>query len=165
MREAVSEERLTEIYNRNVNTVYKLCFTYLKNKADAEDAVQDTFIRCLERAPRFESLQHEKAWLIRVAANICKNMLKRASRCNASIEDIPEIEAVTDFQSRELVEEVLSLPEKYRDVIYLFYYEDYPSAEIAAMLKTTDATVRTRLRRGRALIKSVLLKEGGYGEE
>ena len=63
------------------------------------------------------------------------------------------------------MEEVLSLPEKYRDVIYLFYYEDYPSAEIAAMLKTTDATVRTRLRRGRALIKSILLKEGGYGEE
>lgn len=165
MREAISMEQLTEIYNRQVGTVYKLCFTYMKNKADTEDAVQDTFIRCLERGPEFKSVEHEKAWLIRVAANICKNMLKRAYRHNANIDEIPEVQAVTDIPKRELVEEVLSLPEKYRDVIYLFYFENYQSAEIAAMLKTTDATVRTRLRRGRALIKSQLIKEGEYSEK
>lgn len=165
MSEAISMEQLAEIYNRHVSMVYKICFVYMKNAHDAEDCVQDTFIRCLERSPEFENEEHEKAWLIRVASNICKNMLKKPYRHNQDIDEAPEIAAISDTEQRELVEEVMALPDKYRDVIYLFYFEGYQSAEIAEMFNTTDATIRTRLRRGRALLKSVLLEGGVASEE
>lgn len=148
----LGNEELLASYERNVNTVWNVCITFLKNSADAEDAVQETFLRCMASKTPFESAEHEKAWLIVAARNVCKNELKRARRKTVPLEGN---EAAPDGGD-DTLSVVYALPEKYRLPIYLFYYEGYHTAEIAAMLHRPDASIRSDLRRGRKLMKAAL---------
>ena len=141
------------LYARQVDLVYRLCFTFLKNKADAEDAVQNTFIKLLRSGKTFESADHERAWLIVTASNTCRDALRRASRRDLPLEDREAEAAVEEPLENEVLAAVLNLPEKYRELVYLTYYEGYQSAELAKMLNRPASTIRNQLREARAMLK------------
>ena len=149
----MTPEGLARSYERNVDTVWNVCITFLKNPADAEDAVQETFLRLLRSAPELESETHEKAWLIVTARNVCKNELARARRREVPLEEAPA-HFVPELSDTLLA--LRSLPEKYRLPLYLYYYEGYSTAETAEMLGKPAATVRSDLRRGRERMKALL---------
>ncbi|MCL1847798.1 MAG: RNA polymerase sigma factor [Coriobacteriia bacterium] len=132
------------LYQRHVDTVYRVCYTYLHNAADTEDAVQNVFIKLLNAPRDFESDEHEKAWLIRVASNHCKDVLKSAWNRRTGFENIPE-PLTEDAAPDETLEEVLKLPENQRICVYLYYYEGYSTAEIANMIDRPNSTVRNYL--------------------
>ncbi len=141
----------TQALEQYGESLMRVAYTYTKNMQDAQDMVQDTFLRYISNAPRFESKEHEKAWLIRVTINICKNHLSSAYRKNYA--ELDENISVYDTYSSGLIDIVNSLPEKYRIVIHLFYYEDYTQKQIAKILGITESAVSTRLQRGRKLLK------------
>ncbi len=148
------DERVAgEIYERNVDTVYRLCFSYMKNRDDALDTMQQTFCRMIESGKVFESYEHEKAWLIVTASNVCKNILKQWWRRNVSILESDSFDKGESGPDRELLMVILKLPVKYRIPIYLFYYEGYNSAQIAEMIGKSDATIRGYLKKGRELLR------------
>ena len=146
------EKQFKEIYLRNIDMVYRVCFIYFKgNKASVEDAVQSTFLQLLKKKMTFENEEHEKAWLIKVASNICKNMLKLKSNNNLSIEELDlEIKDTTKDTSY-ILDAVFSLPDKYKTVIYMHYYEGYSGVD----------TIYSYLSKGRSLLKDIL-KEDYY---
>ncbi|MCM1087743.1 MAG: sigma-70 family RNA polymerase sigma factor [Muribaculaceae bacterium] len=143
--------------------VYRIAFMHMKDHADAEDVLQEVFLRLLKYQPQFEGSEHEKAWFIRTTINICKDIIKSKWRSTTiSIEKIPECEKIY-FQLPYMKEDetlwaVLELPEKYRNCLYFFYYEGYSVKEIAGILKISENTVKTNLKRGREALKSVLEK-------
>ncbi len=142
------------MYNRHVTTIYKICYMMLHNSDDAEDAVQSVFLKILSEHPTFRSTEHEKAWLIVTARNYCKNILKQSwKRKRVDIECIVEPVSESDSWKRELLHEVLKLKEKYRIVIYLYYYEGYSTEEIGKLLHLNASTVRSRLHIGRKNLK------------
>lgn len=144
------------IYNRHVDTVYRLCFSFMKSKADAEDLVQETFLKLLSDRKVFENERHEKAWLIVTASNLCKDSLKKWWRRNENIEDIPSIGYEQTFADPGILKAILSLKADYKTVVYMFYYEGYTTAEIAEHLNCPEATVRSRLSRARAQLRTLL---------
>lgn len=149
-------EEIAEIYERQGKTVYRICFLYMKNPADAEDAVQDTFFKLIKSGPVFENREHEKAWLIRTASNTCKNAVRHWWRRRESIEDHCDIPCAEDGKPDEVIEAVLALPDKYKTVIVLYYYEGYTSAEIAEILQKPPSTVRNYLHEARTILKKRL---------
>lgn len=155
MRKPVQE--LIEHYQNNL---YVVAFNVCKNPEDAEDVVQDTFIQYHTNKKEFENEQHIRAWLIRVAINKAKNMNHTFWRQNKlSLEDYMETLAFETPETETLFETVMKLPEKYRIVIHLFYYEDYTIHEIADILKISQSNTKVRLSRGRALLKEALKEE------
>lgn len=158
-KEAGSSTVLTDIniepiYNRNISTIYKICYMLLHNRDDAEDAVQTVFMKLISVSPAFHSTEHEKAWLIVTAQNHCKNILKQSwKRKRIDIESIEEPISENEGWKKELLQEVFRLKDKYRIVIYLYYYEGYSTEEIGKMLHLNSATVRTRLHTGRKNLK------------
>lgn len=146
----------------------RAAFSVLRTAADAEDAVQEAFLILLKKRPVFQSEAHKKAWLIRVTINTAKNMAKQRRR------SVPLEEWNGAFTYREetgVLNAVLSLPEKYRTVLHLYYYEGYDMKEIGGIMRLPAATVGTRLARGRALVKTALEaeaaaeKDTGFGKE
>ena len=132
--------------------LFRICYGILCNKEDAEDAVQETFLKYMTKAPLFRDSDHEKAWLIKVATNISKNMVMlRLRRSTANLEDITEI-GVKDEDS-EVFEAIMSLPVKYKIVMVLFYVEGYKTEEIADITQISSDAVRKRLQKGRELLK------------
>ncbi|MEG2322229.1 MAG: sigma-70 family RNA polymerase sigma factor [Bacilli bacterium] len=148
-----TDKEFISIYNRHINTVYRVCFMYLKNKHDTEDACQTTFTKLLKYCGNFESVEHEKAWLIVTATNTCKNYFKTWYWRNTIITD--EFE-VTSKEEQNILEDVLKLPFKYKKIIYLYYYEGYSTVEIAKLLNTCESTIRSQLHYGRQLLKAIL---------
>ncbi|MCL2409103.1 MAG: RNA polymerase sigma factor [Oscillospiraceae bacterium] len=148
-----------EIYERQFAMVYRVCFSYMKNTADAEDAAADVFAKLLKHGVLFKSAEHEKAWLLRTAINQCKDHLKRLWRSSASIDDYKNLESANTFRESELLKTVLDLPERYKDVIYLYYYEGYSTKEIAQILKKPPSTIRYHMREARNHLKGVLENE------
>ena len=149
-----SSESIRELYERNFDTLYRVCYMYMKNIQDTEDAVHNAFLKAIETRKQFESENHEKAWLIRVASNICKNMLKAACRKNEPLNDnIPEKKV-----SRTLPMST-ELPDKLKIPVYLFYYDGYSSEEIGQMLHISSSAVRTRLQKAREQLRNVLSDE------
>lgn len=124
------------------------------NKADTEDAVSETFLKYLSYDKRFDSLEHEKAWLIVTAQNVCKSVLRKAYRKNISIDKIPE--KSDEFHFSEVIDEIMKLPEKEKLAIYLFYYEDMSGMEIAKILGCRESTVFSFLHRARKKLKKAL---------
>ena len=149
-------KELGEIYHRQVDTVYRVCYSFMKNVPEAEDMTQETFLRLISSGQKFENQRHEKAWLIVTASNICKDSLKRWWRRFESLDerfsDIPA-PAMSD---NPVLEAVLSLPVAYKTAVYMFYYEGYSTAEIAHYQHCREATVRSRLSRARKMLKSML---------
>ena len=150
-------ERLVETYS---DLILRLSYSYLKSTEDAKDICQTVFLKLLEKPRTFASPEHERAWIIRTAANICKDVLK--SHWRRTTVDIDAAGDVPAPQAEEgsLLAAVGLLPPKYRAVIYLYYYEGYAAKEIAQMLGENPATVSTRLNRGRAKLKTMLESEG-----
>ena len=160
MRQPVDE--LIACYQDNL---YAVAFNICKNQMDAEDVVQETFVQYYTTKKQFEDQQHLRAWLIRVAINKAKNLTRTFWRRNkCALEDYMEILTFEDTDSRNLFEEVMKLPDKYRIIIHLFYYEDYSVKEIAKILKLSESNVKTRLSRGRTLLRNTL-KEAWDNEE
>lgn len=152
-----TDKELAELYRRHVDTIYRVCYALLKNAPEAEDAVQTVFVKLLECPISFESPAHERAWLITTAKNHCLDQL----RCwwkkrRVDYEALPELSAPDAPEQGEAFEALMALPPKYKLPLYLFYYEGYASAEIAALLGEKDTTIRTRLRNGRLRLKTVL---------
>ena len=149
-----TDEEIVDLYSRHVNTVYKVCFMYLKNRYDTEDAVQNVFVKLIAAKKIFEDAAHEKAWLIVTASNECKNFLKSSWKKRVlSAIYMQEKEYSDHTNESEVLEKVFNLPAKYKDVVYLYYYEGYPTKEIASMLKKTDSAIRSRLHKARKLLK------------
>jgi RNA polymerase sigma-70 factor (ECF subfamily) len=144
------------IYSKYFKTIYHICYAYMKNSADAEDMVANTFLQLMQCSKPFENDEHIKAWLIRTAGNICKNELKSHKRKNLNIDDYEYLETENIAENNDVLDSVLNLPEKYKTVIYLFYYEGYQTAEIAEILKKREGTIRSLLSRGREMLRSVL---------
>ena len=151
-----TEKEIAEVYARHMKTVYRVCFAYMKNKADTEDAVQETFYRLIDKAPRFENEEHEKAWLIRTASNVCKNELRHPRRKHEDIDEHTELQSEDVPEMNDVLRAVMGLPEKYRTVIYLYYYEGYNSVQIADILRKPKSTVRNHLHEARELLKERL---------
>lgn len=136
--------------------VKRLCLCHLKNNADTEDIFQSVFLKYLLCDTEFESAEHEKAWFIRVTVNACKDHLRRLFRHPTTPLELLTEEAAPVQEHREVLEAVLALPEKYRNVIYLHYYEGYTAGEIADILKCRENTVYSQLSRARDLLRSAL---------
>ena len=149
------------MYMEHCQTVYRVAFTYMKNSYDAEDAVQETFARLIRSGERFRSREKEKAWLIVTVSNVCKDMLRRHYRSDRALEDYQYL-AAPPHEIDETMEAILRLPEKYKTVVYLFYYESYTAREIARMLGEKPNTVSSRISRARSLLKTML--GGGFDD-
>ncbi len=147
------DEEIAEIYNRQFNTVYRICFSFMKNAEDAEDMVQETFLKLISSKKQFDSEEHEKAWLIVTASNTCKDELRKWKRRQENIKSLFRQENVVRTEEDRVLEWVMTLPVKYKQVIYLYYYEGYRTSEIASMLHCSESTVRNQLLRGRRILK------------
>lgn len=155
MRQSVKE--LANLYQNNL---FAAAFNICKNTQDAEDVVQDTFVQYYTTKKEFENEQHIRAWLIRVAINKAKNITRTFWRRNKiSIEDYMETLSFETPDAENLFETVMQLPEKYRIVIHLYYYEDYAVSEIADILKLSESNVKTRLSRGRSMLREALKED------
>ncbi len=146
-------------YDRHWKNVYRLCFTYMKIEADAEDCTEDVFVKVLTGDFTFEDETHERKWLTVTAINLCKDRLKSYARKNVgSIDDdmMPEIAAPEPEYHSDILEAVMNLPPKLKDVIWLYYYEGYSTDEIAATLGRPPSTVRNQMRDARNLLRNVI---------
>ena len=148
---------IESIFRRHAQTVYRVCYSFMGNAADAEDATQATFMKLIDHPRVFDSEEHEKAWLIVCASNLCKDILKSAGRTR--VVAMPEQEPADQRQADPIdatLDAVLRLPAKYKDVVYLHYYEGYKTDEIARMLDEKPSTVRNRLRDARMMLRKTL---------
>lgn len=158
---SLTPERLVERY---ADTVLRVGYTYLHSRADAEDVCQEVFLKALTRGQPFHSEEHERAWVIRVTINLCKDQLRRAAaRPQTSLDDAPEPMAATTRTEEEahasqarVLEAVMALPPDMRMAIYLHYYESYPIRAIATITGASEAAVAKRLSRARALLREEL---------
>ena len=140
-----------------MKTVYRLCYSFLGSASDAEDATQSVFMKLVDRPRTFEGEEHEKAWLIVTASNHCRDVLKSAARTRVVTLDSEDVrEPSVEDHVDDTLSVVLKLPEKYRDVVYLHYYEGYKTDEIARMLEVPPSTVRNRLSDARGLLREAL---------
>lgn len=150
------------LLDRHGESILRLAYSYLHNQSDAEDILQDTLIQYLRTAPTLESPAHEKAWLLRVAGNLSKNLLRAQGYRQAD-----QLEETLVAQEREdlsyVWDAVKALPVPYREAIHLFYYEGYSTAQIAQILDQKESTVRSRLKRGREKLKPLLEEVGALG--
>ena len=151
-----TDKDIESIYHRHVEMLYRVAYSFMKNGADAEDMVQETFIRLLRSGMVFDSVQHEKAWLIVTVSNLCKSALRSPWRRREDIDTMSEPPTVEDTVPDETLDAVMALPEDYKLPVYLYYYEGYQTAEIAEMLRVAPATVRSRLSRARQKLKLTL---------
>lgn len=148
-------ERAVKTYG---DSLFRLCTVMLRNSEEAKDAVQDCFLRYITKAAGFADDEHEKAWLIRVATNICKDMLRqRKHREYLSLDEIRNLGTSED--NAQILGLLTSLEEKYRIIIHLHYVEGYKVEELSAMLGITSAAAKKRLQRGRESLKELYEKE------
>jgi len=162
--EVLDSREYEHIVKKHIDTVYRIAISYTKTPADADDVVQQTFLKLLTKCPEFKDREHEKRWLIRVCVNECNSLFSSFWRRN--VDSIDELSKEPEFvmeESNDLYYAIKELPAKCRIVIYLFYFEGYSTKEIAEIIHINEATVRTRLTRGRKLLRT-LLKEAWENE-
>jgi len=162
---AISEVKnlmdVNDIYKRYGHMVYRIALMMLKYRSDAEDVTQNVFIKLLENGKTFESDEHLKAWLIVTAKNTCKDILKSkwySKRTN--YDEVTEQPYIPDQTAKEFWDVIVTLDDKYKLPLYLYYYEGYKTGEIAEILKTKQATVWTHMRLAKQKLKEQLEKEG-----
>ena len=152
-----TETEVNSAMERYSDMILRLCIVYLKNNADAEDVFQNVFLKYTLYDRPFESDEHEKAWLIRVTVNACKDWLKSFFRSRTiSMEELREYAPGASQEQYAVMEAVWSLPRPYRDVIYLHFYEGYTAPEIAGILRKNPNTVYTHLFRAKELLRDML---------
>ena len=152
------DQSVEEVFREYGNMLYRIAFVMMKNAFDAEDVVQDTLIKYMEhresRKP-FETEEHRKAWLIRVDINLCKNRLRfYKNHPKIGMEELSRY--YEEKEDTKLMDSLLLLPSKYREVLLLHYVEGYQGKEIARMLKLSESAVRKRLERGRGKLRDLL---------
>lgn len=157
----VTKDYISDWLDKYGDMVLRIAYTYLKNRADAEDIVQDVFLRIIDKKPMFNDENHEKSWLIRATINMCKNkvnMFWNKNKC--SIDDVQEF-AVSDKYNTDtsVFQAVMALGEKYRVVVYMYYYEGYSTPEIAKVIGKSETTIRSLLHRARNKLKDMLKED------
>lgn len=155
------------LLKRNAEMVYKLAFARCGNQADAEDIFQQVFLRYLTNKPSFASAEHEKAWFIRATINRSKSLWDSAFRRHTQpLEEAPVADPANHFEEHDskadLAAALAQLPENYRTLIHLFYYEDLSTAQIAQLLKRREGTVRQQLTRARRQLQEIMKGEAEY---
>lgn len=157
----MDKEQIGVLYQKYFDTLYRVCFLYMKNEHDSLDAVQETFLRLIRSSFKEESEEKTKAWLIVTASNYCKKQLSHWWRKKRTpMEDEKaRPENLQRSNDSSVLELIWSLPEKYRIPIYLYYYEGYKTKEIAGLLKTNASTVQTRLAKARELLRLELSRQ------
>ncbi|OAB35697.1 RNA polymerase subunit sigma-70 [Paenibacillus macquariensis subsp. defensor] len=150
-----TDKELAELYQRHVDLIYRLCYIYLKNPVDAEDAVQSVFLKLIKSQTVFNDHEHEKAWLMVTTRNYCKDVLKNWwTTRRVALDAIPEVSSWNGHEpSGKVLTRLLSLPEKYKTVLYLYYFEEYSVKELSEMLGHKESTIQTQLSRGRKRLK------------
>ena len=148
---------IERVVNEYATMLLRVAYSQLNNLAEAEDTVQEVLLKYMEKAPIFQSEEHEKAWLLRVTVNHCKNHL--ASAWFRKRADLDEGIPALDNAELEVVSAVAALPAKYRAVVHLYYFEGYSTKEIAEILHSRPNTVSSRLSRARALLAKALKEE------
>ena len=156
-------ERAAQILDTYGTSILRYAYTYLHNMEDAEEILQDTLVQFLKTAPNFESAAHEKAWLLRVAGNLSKNRL--SYNAVRSTDELNEELIAAEREDLSFVwQAVRDLPEKYRQPVHLFYHEGFSTRQIASILQRSEATVRSDLHRGRALLREILKEAYDFDE-
>ena len=151
------ETAIEAIIQNQSDTVYKLAYSYTKNKYDADDIYQEVFLRFFKRKPEFQNEEHTKAWFIRTTINCCKSLyFSNWFKRTVVMEEIQNDTADILKEEDSLFQAVMELPGKYREVIHLFYYEEYSVKEIARILKRSESSVTTQLNRGRSMLKKMI---------
>lgn len=153
-----TDEHFTYLADKYMDTIFRLAFSYMKSQADADDITQNVLVKLYRTNRDFQSEAHLKNWLIRVTINECKQAFRSPWRRTEDIQEYANTLALPTEDHRDLFCLVMNLPPKYRVVLYLYYYEDHTSDEIAKMLDIPAATVRTRLARGREKLKKLLME-------
>jgi len=152
------EKDIERIMNNYGNVLFRICLIMLGNPYDAEDVIQETLIKYLQKSSEFKGKEHEKAWLIRVASNKCKDILRfRTRHITVDIQSIQE--SVQDSTGNGILEALMRLPEKFKIVLLLYYVEQYKTEEIAKILGKSASAVKMRLQKGRRLLKEIYQKE------
>ena len=157
-------EHFSYIAQRYMDTVFRVAFSYVKNRADADDITQNVLFKLFRHEGDFQSEAHLKNWLIRVAINECRSALRSPWRQTENIEDYVNSLPLPSREHSEMLEAVLRLPKKYCAAIYLHYYEGYTAAEMAELLSIPEKTVYTHLARGRKMLKT-MLTEADHDDE
>ena len=160
MPPSLTRQEAERLGNTYADLILRLSYTYLSHTHDAQDICQTVFLKLIERRPAFASSEHEKAWIIRTAVNLCKDHLKSGWRRATVALDAAEAVPAPAEEEGSLLSAVNLLPPKYRTVIYLYYYEGYAAREIAQLLGEKPATVSTQLNRGRQQLRTLLESEG-----
>lgn len=146
-----------ELQKRNYAAVYRVCYIYMQSVQDAEDCTEDAFLKLINTGMTFNDENHERAWLTVVAANICKDRLKHWWRKKTEgIADHEDIAGESGEMHNDVLEAVMALPTKYKEVVILFYYEGYKTEEILRLVKKPASTVRNLLRDARTKLKAAL---------
>ena len=152
-----SEQETVDAIERYADTVKRLCAVHLANRSDTDDIFQTVFLKYALSETSFESAEHEKAWLIRVTINACKDAARASSRRRSvPLDEVAEIAADAPEDHRDVLEAVLALPDKYRNVVYLHFYEGYTAPEIASLIGKNPNTVYTLLARSKKLLRKKL---------
>ena len=152
-----SEQEANRAIERYADTVRRICMIHLKNHADTEDIFQNVFLKYVLSTTVFESEEHEKAWFIRVTINACRDLLKSFFRSRTvSLDTLLDQPAELTQQGHTVLEAVLALPPKYRDVVYLHYYEGYTAPQISQILKKNVNTIYTLLTRAKQALRETL---------
>ena len=138
--------------------LFRLCLIMLKNESDAEDAIQETYIKYFQKAPLFDSKEHQKAWLIRVATNKCRDMLRFRVR-HPQIDDEDISKFIPDSSDSGILEALTMVPEKFRLVLTLYYIEEYRIEDVANIIGRSSSAVKMRLQKGRKLLENIYRKE------
>ena len=151
-------EKIESLLQTYGNSLFRLSLVMLRNESDAEDAIQDTMIRYLQKAPNFRDADHEKAWLFKVCTNICHDMLRYRKRH-------PQVDIDTQYHLTEketdasLLDALMELPERFKLVLILYYVEGYRIHEIAEIIERSPSAVKMRLQKGRNLLENTYRKE------
>ena len=144
-----------DLYKDHSQAVYRVAYSFMKNKYDAEDALQETFLRLIRTNPELLDQKHELGWLILTVSNVCRDKLRSCSRQFESIDDHPEL-STPGPEINPVLAAILKLPDKYKAAVYLHYYEGYSAKEISGILRQSPGTVKTWLFRARKALKESL---------
>ncbi|MCL2019192.1 MAG: RNA polymerase sigma factor [Oscillospiraceae bacterium] len=151
-----TDKEIAEIYERHKDMIYRICFAYMKNVMDTEDVIQDTFVSLIKTGTAFENAEHEKAWIIRTATNLCKNALRHWWRKRENLDDYEALQVSKVFEIDDTFNAVMELPDKYKTVVYLYYYEGYDSVEISQFLQKPQSTIRYYLSQARKILRDII---------
>lgn len=153
-------DEIVSIYSRNADTVYRVCMMFFKGKRyDAEDAAQTAFLKLMDSGISFRSPEHEKAWLIVTASNVCRDMLRATWRKREELDASQLAAAPLPYQDDDILSSVMALPDNCKTAVYMYYYEGFSCGEIARAMGKTTASVWGYLHKGRAMLRDALKEE------